>query len=205
MTRSSIKLGRIFGIEISAHISWAIIVVLVTLSLVSYFGMTQPDWSLTMRWGASIVTALLFFGSVLVHELAHSLVAKRYGIPVRSITLFLFGGVSQIESEAKRPSEEFWIAIVGPLTRFAIGALAGIIFVITSTNTVIGAVAGWLAGVNVVLAIFNMLPGFPLDGGRVMRSLIWFKTGNVRKATRIEARVGQGIAAIMMLTGLWMF
>src|SRR5439155_14640618 len=104
MTRSSIKLGRIFGIEIGAHISWAIILVLVTLSLVSYFGMTQPDWSLTMRWGASIVTALLFFTSVLVHELAHSLVAKRYGIPVRSITLFLFGGVSQIESEAKRPS-----------------------------------------------------------------------------------------------------
>jgi Zn-dependent protease/predicted transcriptional regulator len=203
--KSSIRLGRLFGIEIGAHISWLIIVVLVTLSLASYFSMTQSAWSPAMRWGASFLTAMLFFASVLAHELAHSLVAKRFGIPVRSITLFIFGGVSQIESEAKRPSEEFWIAIVGPLTSVAIGALASLLLLVAPMDTFVGAVAGWLAAVNIGLAIFNMVPGFPLDGGRVLRSLLWWKTADSRKATRIAAGVGQIVALLMILGGVWMY
>src|SRR5687768_15187329 len=142
---SSINLGRLFGIRIGAHISWLVIVVLVTLSLSSYFALTQRGWSDAERWGASIVGALLFFGSVVAHELAHSLMAKRYGIPVSSITLFIFGGVSQIENEPKRPSEEFWIAIVGPVTSLVVGFLFYGVALVAGLGTFIGAVTGWLA------------------------------------------------------------
>ncbi|MEW6735963.1 MAG: site-2 protease family protein [Acidobacteriota bacterium] len=202
---SSIKLGRIWGIQIGAHISWLIIVVLVTLSLASYFSMVQVGWPLSLRWGAALISATLFFASVVAHELAHSLMARRYGIPVNSITLFIFGGVSQIESEAKRPSEEFWIAVVGPLTSLAVAGLAYLVMLLVGLNGFLGTITGWLASVNVALAIFNLLPGFPLDGGRVLRGLLWWQTGDVRRATRIAARVGQGIAIIMILAGILTF
>jgi Zn-dependent protease/CBS domain-containing protein len=203
--KSSIKLGRIFGIQISVHFSWLFILVLIMLSLSSYFSATQSNWSQAMRWGASLLTALLFFASVVAHELAHSLVAKRFGIEVRSITLFIFGGVSEIESEAKRPSEEFWIAIVGPLTSVAVAAISSSVLIFASMNSFIGAIAGWLSAVNLGLAIFNMLPGFPLDGGRILRSLIWWKTSSSRKATQIAAGVGQILALVMILAGIWVF
>src|SRR6185369_2638710 len=187
--RVDIKLGRIFGVEIRAHLSWLIIVAIVMLSLASHFTMSQPEWSLAWRWSAAFLTSILFFSSVLAHELAHSVVAMRYGLPVKSITLFLFGGVSEIEGEAKRPADEFWIAIIGPLMSLAIAGLGGAVCLLFGFKTFIGAITSWLAGINLLLAIFNMLPGFPLDGGRVLCSIIWWKTGNSFRATRSAARV----------------
>lgn len=203
--KSSIRFGRLFGIEIGAHVSWLIIVTLVTLSLAGHFDATQPAWTPTMRWAAALITSTLFFVSVVVHELAHSLVARRYGIPVREITLFLFGGVSQIESEAKRPAQEVWIAIVGPLSSAALaGALLGV-HVLAGARTFVGAVAGWLASINLALAIFNLLPAFPLDGGRVMRGVLWWRTGDQRRATRVAAGAGRLLAIGLILFGIWMF
>jgi Zn-dependent protease/CBS domain-containing protein len=201
--RTSIKLFRIFGIEIRVHISWLIIVVLVTLSLASHFSMVQHNWSPAVRWSASVLTAMLFFASMVAHELSHSLTAKHYGISVRSITLFLFGGVSEIEDEAKHPREEFWIAIVGPLMSFFIAGLSGAITLMLGSKTFIGSIAAWLSGINLMLAIFNMLPGFPLDGGRVLRGLVWWKTGDIMQATRIASSVGEWFAMLMIGTGIW--
>jgi Zn-dependent protease/CBS domain-containing protein len=203
--KSSIRFGRLFGIEIGAHYSWLIILVLVTLSLAAHFDETQSGWSSGARWGAALVTAVLFFASVVAHELAHSLLAIRYGIPVRGITLFLFGGVSQIESDAKRPSDEFWIAIVGPLSSVAVAVLFAGVAALAGGETFTGAVARWLAGINLALAIFNLLPAFPLDGGRVLRGLIWWKTGDQRRATRVAAGAGRILAMLMILGGIWMF
>jgi len=202
--RVDIKLGRIFGVEIRAHLSWLIIVAIVMLSLASHFTMSQPEWSLAWRWSAAFLTSILFFSSVLAHELAHSVVAMRYGLPVKSITLFLFGGVSEIEGEAKRPADEFWIAIIGPLMSLAIAGLGGAVCLLFGFKTFIGAITSWLAGINLLLAIFNMLPGFPLDGGRVLCSIIWWKTGNSFRATRSAARVGQGFATILIMIGIWL-
>ncbi|MEW6732691.1 MAG: site-2 protease family protein [Acidobacteriota bacterium] len=199
--KSSIKLGRIFGIEIGAHLSWIIIATLVLLSLASYFAPTYA-WSPLMQWGAALLAALLFFGSVITHELGHSLVAQHYGIQVRSITLFLFGGVSQLEGETKRPSEEFWIAIVGPLTSIAVAILFSAISVICGLGALIGAVAAWLTGINLALAIFNLLPGFPLDRGRVLRGLVWWITGNAKKANRVATETGQILAIRLNLVFL---
>jgi Zn-dependent protease len=198
----SIKLCRVFGIEIRAHVSWLIIVALVILSLASHFTMSQPGWSPALSWSAAILTGILFFSSVVAHELAHSRLAIGYGIPVKSITLFLFGGVSEIEEEAKSPAEEFWIALVGPLMSLAISALSGSIGLLIGFNTFFGAIAAWLAGINLMLAIFNLLPGFPLDGGRVLRSIIWWKTGDPWRATRSAAKTGQGFATILIIAGI---
>jgi Zn-dependent protease/predicted transcriptional regulator len=203
--KSSIRFGRLFGIEIGAHLSWLIIVALVTLSLATYFTATQPGWSTVTRWVAALMTAVLFFGSVVLHELAHSLLALRYGIPVKQITLFLFGGVSQIESEAKRPAQEFWIAAVGPLSSLLIAALFWILSSAVGPETFAGAVSRWLANINVALAVFNLLPAFPLDGGRVLRGVLWWKTGDQRLATRVAAGAGRVLALVMILGGIWMF
>ena len=202
---SSIRFGRVFGIKIGAHISWLIILVLVTLSLGAHFALTQPDWPRAERWGAALLTSVLFFGSVVVHELAHSVVALRFGIPVREITLFLFGGVSQIESEAKRPGQEFWIAVVGPLSSLAIAAVFWLVARGSGPDTFLHAVTLWLARINVALALFNLLPAFPLDGGRVLRGVVWWKTGDHRRATRIAANGGRALAMLMIIGGIWIF
>lgn len=203
--KSSIRFGRLFGIEIGAHLSWLIIVALVTLSLAAHFAATQPAWPRALRWGAALLTAVLFFASVVAHELSHSLVARRYGVPVRAITLFLFGGVAQIESEARRPSHEFWIAAAGPIASVIVGLCFGALAVAAGPTGVTAAVARWLARINVALALFNLLPAFPLDGGRVLRGLVWWKTGDHRRATRIAAGAGRLLALLMILGGLWSF
>lgn len=203
--KPTIKLGRIFGIEIGAHISWIIIFILVLFSLVSYFSVTQPQWLLLTQWVAAILSALLFFISVITHELGHSLMAQHYGIEVRSITLFLFGGVSQLQAETKRPKEEFWIAIFGPLTSLALAGLFSFIGTLASANTLIVAVATWLTSINFALAIFNMLPGLPLDGGHVLKGFIWWVTGNPKQANQIASASGQIVAMLMILTGITIF
>jgi len=213
------RIGRIFGIDIRIDWSWLLIFLLVIWSLSSTFGQLHPQWQPLLRWGIAVLSAVLFFASVLAHELAHSLVARTRGMPVRSITLFLFGGVSNIQREPESARAEFLMAIVGPLTSLAIG---GILLVIASVALAAAGVGMgnpadmigqlgplmtivlWLGSVNLILGIFNLVPGFPLDGGRVLRSLLWAITDDLRRATRWASWAGQGIAWLMIGSGIAM-
>jgi Zn-dependent protease/CBS domain-containing protein len=205
--RSQWRIGRVFGIEIRIDSSWIIIFILFSWSLAgSYFPGSHPEWSRTLHWIMGLLTSLLVFGSVLVHELAHSLVAIKQGEEVRSITLFILGGVAQIADEPNEPLKEFSMAVVGPLSSFALG----LIFFVASglLHTVsppLSASSSYLAVVNVILGIFNLLPGFPMDGGRVLRSILWKISGDLRKATRIASLSGQGIAFLLIFVGILRF
>ena len=198
--QAQIKLGRIAGISVGLHYSWFIIAALITLSLSGHFHSVAPGWSDAVVWSAAMITGLLFFAALLAHEMAHSLVAKAYGLKVRSITLFALGGVSQIESEASDAKSEFWIAIVGPLSSLVIGFALLLVTRLsgwqpgTDPATPVMAVVLWLGYINIMLAAFNMIPGYPLDGGRVLRALIWWITHNADRATRLAAQVGQAVA-----------
>ena len=209
--KAQIKLGRIFGVEIGLHYSWFIIALLITLSLAGHFQVNNPGWSSTLRWGVALVTALLFFVAIVLHELSHALVAQARGLPVRSITLFALGGVAQIEKEAADAKTEFWMGIIGPITSFVIGVLCLLLTVALGwtppdfPQDPLPAMLMWLGYINIGLAIFNMIPGFPLDGGRVLRGALWWITGNARRATTIAARVGQVIAFAMIVYGVWQF
>jgi Zn-dependent protease/predicted transcriptional regulator len=210
MLRSGIPIGKVFGISLKLHYSWFFIFALVTWALAgSYFPSTYPAWSLATRIAAGIITSFLFFGSVLAHELMHSIVSQRQGIPVQSITLFIFGGVSQITEEPKQPRDEFRMAIAGPLTSLVIGGiLFGIYFTWRGTDTplvqFITAIAYWLGYINLVLGVFNLIPGFPLDGGRVFRSLLWWRNGNLRRATRISSNIGRVVGFLFIFGGIWL-
>ena len=209
--RSHIKLGRVFGIEIGIHASWFIIAWLITFSLAARFRSVDPDWSAPQVWGAALVTAILFFVSLLAHELAHSLVARAHNLPVRNITLFALGGVSVIEKDAPDAKTEFLIAIAGPLTSVVLGAmmlwgaraLGGSPDARPQTPSL--AILYWLGYINLLLGAFNMLPGFPLDGGRVLRALAWWVTGSMERATKIAARTGQVMAVIFIAWGIYQF
>jgi Zn-dependent protease/predicted transcriptional regulator len=209
--KAQIKLGRIFGVEIGLHYSWFIIAFLITFSLATQFSQTNRDWSDSLRWGVAIATAVFFFAAIIVHELSHALVAKMRGLPVRAITLFALGGVAQIEKEAEDAKTEFWMGIVGPITSFVIGGIClGIAYALGWTPPgfpvrPLPAMLMWLGYINISLAIFNMIPGFPLDGGRVLRGVIWWVTGNANRSTRIAARVGQFIAFAFIIFGVMRF
>jgi Zn-dependent protease/predicted transcriptional regulator len=209
--QAQVKLGRIAGISIGLHYSWFIIAVLITLSLADHFHTVTPPWSSTVVWSAAIFTGVLFFAALLLHELAHSLLAKARGLRVRAITLFALGGVSQIESEASDAKSEFWIAIVGPLTSLGIGLvclwIAHLAGWLPGKDPTIPAVAVllWLGYINIMLAAFNMIPGYPLDGGRVLRALIWWITRNADRSTQLASQVGQAVAFIFILLGLYRF
>jgi Zn-dependent protease len=201
----TIRLLRIFGFDILIHWSWLIIATLFTWSLATgYLPDVYPEWSAERRWLAAAVTAVLFFSSVLIHELSHSVVARRRGLKVASITLFVFGGVSSLGSEPRSAREEFWIAIAGPLTSFLLAAIFAGIWLLARAGDalVITAVTGYLAYINLALGIFNLLPGFPLDGGRVLRSIVWGVKGNMLAATRTAANAGKVVAAILIGIGL---
>jgi len=208
---SHIRLGRIAGIEIGLHYSWFIIAFLIGLSLTGEFHSTNPQWSNAVTWSIAGITAVLFFITLLLHELAHSLVAKAKGLKVRAITLFALGGVSQIESEAPNAKTEFWIAIVGPLSSLLIGGIClGLAYWAGWTKPMVAqnplaAVLLWLGYINLTLAAFNMIPGYPLDGGRVLRAIIWFFNHNAVRATQLAARVGQMVAFLFILYGLFRF
>ena len=192
---ASIKLGRIWGIPIGLHISWFLVFGLVTWSLASgYFPQEYSGLPIWAYWLLGALTSILFFGSVLVHELGHSLLALRNGIPVRGITLFIFGGVAQIAQEPRSPGAEFRIAIAGPLASLALAALFGGLWLLDQGVSYLAAPSIWLARINLILALFNMIPGFPLDGGRVLRALVWHLTGNLQRATQIAAGSGQVVA-----------
>jgi Zn-dependent protease/CBS domain-containing protein len=194
------SLGRVFGIPLRLHYTWFIIFALVTSSLVLYPLVEPPYPPIEQRIILGILTSLLLFASIITHELAHSILAIRNNIPVREITLFVFGGVSQITKEATRPRTELLIAIVGPLTSLA---LAGIFYGLHLLLVGLAAsLMQWLALINVALAVFNLIPGFPLDGGRIFRALLWQRTHDYHKATSIAAKVGQGVAYAFMAGGL---
>ena len=208
---ASIRLGRIAGIPIGLHYSWFIIAALITLSLAAHFRSTQPDWDTPIIWVISVLTALLFFVTLLAHELAHAIVAQTRGLPVHSITLFALGGVAQIEKDATSARTEFAVAVFGPITSLVIGfACIGVAWsmgwsVADGTGGPVGAVLGWLGSINVVLALFNLIPGYPLDGGRLLRALLWRIYDDVDRATRNAARVGQAVGVIFIAWGLLQF
>jgi Zn-dependent protease/predicted transcriptional regulator len=203
MRRSGIKIGQVFGIPIYLHLSWILIFGLITYSLVDEYGARYPQWTSGQLWSLGVITSLLFFGSVLFHELSHSAVARHYRIPVASITLFFFGGIASITRDPDSAGQEFLMAAAGPASSYVLAGAFWLMAQATPNDSMPNALATWLAGTNALLATFNLLPGFPLDGGRVFRSIVWGITKNYSKSTRIASRVGQGIAYAMMAFGLY--
>jgi Zn-dependent protease/predicted transcriptional regulator len=203
MRRSGIKIGRVFGIPIYLHLSWILIFGLITYSLVDEFGARYPQWTSGQLWSLGVITSLLFFGSVLFHELSHSVVARYYRIPVASITLFFFGGIASITRDPDSAGQEFLMAAAGPASSYVLAGAFWLLALATPADSMPNVLANWLAGTNALLATFNLLPGFPLDGGRVFRSIVWGITKNYSKSTRIASRVGQAIAYAMMAFGLY--
>jgi Zn-dependent protease/CBS domain-containing protein len=199
----SVKLTTIRGIDVGVHYSWFIIFVLITFSLTARFASEHPQWTLAEHYLVGIATSLLFFVSILLHELAHSFVALAKGIPVRSITLFVFGGVAQIGREPDRPMTEFQIAIAGPIASALLAVGFGVIASVSGDQFErLSALAGWLSSINLLLAVFNLVPGFPLDGGRIFRAALWHMTGSLTKATRIAAGTGQGVGYVLIFFGI---
>jgi Zn-dependent protease/CBS domain-containing protein len=207
-----IRIGRVFGIELGLHFSWLVIAVLVTLSLVAQFSAVNAAWGAGLVWATALITCLLFFVAVILHELAHGVVAKMRGLPVRSITLFALGGIALVDKEAEDPWTEFLVAAAGPLMSVVIGGLC--LFAaftlgwspeaqLLTPSTPFLAALVWLGYINIVLAIFNMIPGYPMDGGRVLRAIIWRITGNMESSTRVAAHVGQFIATFFIVWGVF--
>lgn len=206
----SVTLGRVAGIEIGLHYTWLLIAVLITGSFVGVFSESHPAWQTRTTWSAAIVVSLLFFGSIVLHEFAHALVAKIYGIPVRTITLFALGGVTHIEKNAAIPSAEFWMGIAGPVMSGGLGLLCGWLASLGNATSALDmsppvAIFLSLTSLNFMLALFNLIPGFPLDGGRILRALVWWIGGDENRATRTSARAGQGVALTLFAIGLWEF
>jgi Zn-dependent protease len=214
------RLGQVAGIEVQIDWSLLIVFVLISTSLaLGLFPAWHPDWSAALSWLVALTAAVLFFGSVLAHELSHALVGRMQGIAVRRITLFVFGGVAQLEREPHEWRAELWMAIVGPATSLALAlvcllaaaAFAGNVPIDMQDPQRVFAALGvlptllvWLGQVNLILALFNLVPGFPLDGGRVLRAVMWGLTGNLRRATRLASAAGQGFAWLLIGLGLSM-
>ena len=217
----SIRIGALFGVDIHLDASVVIIFVLVVGILGgSVFPSWHPQWNAGLNWITSLLAGIAFFISLLLHELAHSLMARRYGVPVPRITLFMLGGVSEMQDEPANPKQEFWIAIVGPATSAVLGvlftALASMLaepdfadWLAQDKGAALASLAPlptllfWLGSINFVLAVFNMMPGFPLDGGRVLRATLWWFTGNLEKATRWAAAGGRAFGWALVLLGVF--
>jgi Zn-dependent protease/predicted transcriptional regulator len=198
-----VRIGSIFGIPIYLHPSWLIIFALITMMIGLQFTAQHPKWSPAEHWALGVITSLLFFASVVFHEVSHSVVALRYKLPVKSITLFVFGGLSQIEREPPNARQEFNVAIAGPLSSFLLAGIFWVIWRYANAGEMVTAVARWLWEINLLLAVFNLVPGFPLDGGRVLRGIVWGITGDFRKATSIASASGRFFAYLMIFVGIW--
>jgi Zn-dependent protease/CBS domain-containing protein len=216
------RLGRIAGVNVTIDWSVLIIFALVVISLGSgYLPAAHGDWSAAVLWITAFAAGLLFFASILAHELSHAVVGNALGIPVRRITLFIFGGMAHMEGEAKKPMAELAMAIVGPLTSIGLGLVFGWIGVVLAGGNFeqlvmqdpeaamrsIGPVASlflWLGPVNILLGVFNVIPGFPLDGGRVLRAILWATTGSFERATRWATGIGRAIGYGFVLLGVLM-
>lgn len=208
MARDQIKLGKLFGVPVRLDYSWLLIFALVTYNLGrAYFPQAFPAWPTWLVWLMGVVTSLSFFGSVVLHEVGHALVARRIGVPVHDITLYLFGGAAQIGEEPKSARGEAVLGISGPAVSLLLAGVFGLLHLATrGVSEPVGAYGVLLAGMNLSLALFNMIPGFPLDGGRVLRALLWAWKGDLTVATRWATRVGQLVAYGMIFVGaLWAF
>ena len=209
--RSTIRLGKLFGIEIGLHYSWFLIALLITMSLGSQFQQSHPEWGSNVIWSLSILTALLFFVALLAHEMSHALVARARGLTTKAITLFALGGVAQIEKEPEDAKTEFLVGIVGPFSSAVIGLISlAVAWALgwrmgSAPETPLHAMFVWLGYINLMLAAFNMIPGYPLDGGRILRSILWLSSGNVQVATRRAATVGKAIALLFIAFGIFRF
>jgi Zn-dependent protease/CBS domain-containing protein len=219
-----IRIGRIFGVDIRVNASWAFVALLLTWNLVAVFSHWHPGWPPFVSIVVAASAALVFFGCVLLHELAHALVALGYGMRVRSITLFLFGGVANIDREPPSATAEFLMAIAGPITSIALGIGALVVASLITPVSLTGVdvtdphaawnvlsqfgplttLLMWLGPANVVIGVFNLVPGFPLDGGRVLRSILWAATGDLRSATRWASATGQAIGWMFIVAGIGM-
>jgi Zn-dependent protease len=201
---SSLRLGKLFGIDISVHISWFIVLVFLTWSLASrWFPQFLTGLPSSTYWIIGFISALLLFVCVLIHELAHAMVARVHGLTVRGITLFLFGGIAQIDQEMKRPSVEFQVAIAGPIVSFLLASVAFLLALPLWGRSAPGvAVLVYLATTNLLVGLFNLIPGYPLDGGRVLHAIIWKITGNIQRSIRMASLVGQGCGYLLILLGL---
>ncbi len=205
--KASFKLLRIAGIDIGIHYTWIFIFIFFTWTLSQNFAAMYPDWSVAAQWISGTITSLMLFISVLIHEMAHSLVAKSKGLPVHSITLFILGGVSNLEEEPKKPMVEFTMAIVGPAASLLLALIFWVITLAAGTPNAdqpVIVIISFLAWINLVLGIFNLLPGFPMDGGRVLRSIIWGSTGNLTKATNVASFIGQGFGWLLIGYGIYL-
>ncbi len=207
MFGGSFRVARVFGIDIEIHFSWLFILGILAWALSEgFFPAEYKGWATSTYWVVGTVAAVLLFLTVLIHELAHALVALRKGVEVPRITLFIFGGVSHLARQPRTAGEEFLISAAGPLTSVLIALVTGALYYFFSTrNEQAQALFAYLAVVNVILAIFNTLPGFPLDGGRVLRSIVWKKTGSFRRATRVAGGVGQAFGYGIVVLGLLLF
>lgn len=189
-----LRIARLFGIPIYLHPTWLIVFLLITLGLSGSLAQAHPDWAPALRLLLAAATSILFFASIVAHELGHSVVAQRHRVPVRSITLFVFGGVALLERDPETPGAELKIALAGPLVSGLLAGLFALLTRATPAGSGAASMLGWLMTINGVVAVFNLLPGFPLDGGRVLRALLWARGGDPARATRVAAGVGQAIA-----------
>jgi Zn-dependent protease len=203
MGSSSYTIGSVAGIRIALHPSWLVIAFLVTYSLaIGNLPQSFPGWEPALYWVVAAVVAALFFGSVLAHELSHALVARRFGITVRDITLFVFGGAATLEGDARTPRQEALIAFAGPASSLLLGGAFYAVAALTGQEQ-IAAVLGWLAFINVSLGVFNLIPGFPMDGGRLLRALLWRLRGDQFAATRNAATVGRVFGYVLIGLGAY--
>ena len=202
-----ITLFKLFDFEIRIDLSWLIIAALITWSLAQgIFPLYHPGLSQLTYWWMGVVGAIGLFASIIFHELCHSIVARRYGLPMKGITLFIFGGVAEMNEEPSSPKVEFFMAIAGPLASIALGLVfLGITYVgriyFWPISTVV--ICNYLSSINLLLAVFNLLPAFPLDGGRVFRSILWKWKGNLRWATKIASNVGSGFGLTLIIVGIY--
>ena len=200
----SIRIGRIFGVQIGLHPSWFVIALIVTYTMAAVeLPGTYKGWGEGLYWIVGAVISLLFFASVLAHELSHAVVARRFGLKVRDITLFIFGGAATLEGEPKQPRDEALIAAAGPLTSLAIGAVLFGIDVLVDQQEIL-AIVGWLGFINITLGLFNLIPGFPMDGGRILHALLWKIRGDRSVATRNAAGVGRLFGYLLIAGGIFL-
>jgi Zn-dependent protease/predicted transcriptional regulator len=201
---ASIRLGKIRDIPVGIHYSWFIVFFgFSALLALGQYPTIYPGWTDAQYWIVAVSSVLLLFLSVLLHEFGHAVTAQKLGIPVISITLFIFGGVAAISQDAESPGDEFKIAIAGPIVSILTGVTFGVVwFLLGDVNEQLMALFGYIAIINIILAVFNMIPGFPLDGGRVLRAIIWKATGSMRKATRVVATIGTLFGSLLFLLGI---
>jgi Zn-dependent protease/predicted transcriptional regulator len=202
-----IPLFKLAGFQVGLDWSWFIIAVLITWTLASgVFPYYYPDLTPAAYWSMGVIAALGLFGSIVLHELGHAAVARRHGLPIRRITLFIFGGVAEMEAEPERPAAEFWVAIAGPIVSFLVGLVCWLLLQAAAgagAGVPVVGVLAYLASINVILAVFNLVPAFPLDGGRILRAALWHWKGSLRWATRVSSTIGGGFGILLIVLGVY--